>query len=511
MAIDSLRSGIIRICFSDALNAYPSKCRILVEGQMLDTGTAEDGALIKVPSTRGIDELFGAGSVICEALKVGFTCCGNNAMEFYALPHHDTAVGATTKAAYTITFTGDATSPGTIDLYIADGQWNTSTRIYEGMTQDEIAAAVLASIQDEPSLPFTIAAGTAPGANVLTLTAKNAGTVGNNIAIIPNWRQRLNYLPEGVEIVVAQTTQGANQLTGFMPPDYAAILGECCYCCFAMCYDNQSWQDAAIAYIKDNWSCAKPQCFGHGYTYNSGTLGQILAADTNSPEVSRLAQCATDPSAGWLKAVAYATLSCCSTVDNPELSIQGPNFGVLNCLRQPESCFQCFTFDEQELLRQSGFVVTVPLQNGAGQLTAPMITNDITNNRYDADGRLNATWWNVNARRLAMATADSMAIMLNKSVGLGLYTKNTTIPAGIYGTNPKLILGSIRAWAKDKVGILFSEFDNIDKDITVQTDFEVAPRCQGIPGKLWVNFIYRPPVRISNIIVNAYPEMLSNC
>jgi hypothetical protein len=278
-----------------------------------------------------------------------------------------------------------------------------------------------------------------------------------------------------------------------------------------MLYDNPTWQDAMIAYIADAWSCDKPQCFGHGYTYNSGTLGQILATDTNSAEVSRLAHCKEDPSFGWLKVAAYAALSCCSTVDNPELSVQGPNFGVLSCLRVPESCFQCFTFDEQQVLQAAGFVVTVPLSGGTGSMTAPMVVNDITNNRYDENGRLNATWWNVNSRRLAAATADAAAIALSQVLGLGLFTKNTTIPAGIRGTNPKLILGQFRAWAKSNVGVLFSEFEDIDNDIVLKTDFEVAPKCQGIPGKLWIDFIYRPPVRISGITINAQPAMLSNC
>ncbi len=145
-------------------------------------------------------------------------------------------------------------------------------------------------------------------------------------------------------------------------------------------------------------------------------------------------------------------------------------------------------------------------------MTSPMIVNDVTNNRYDSEtGRLNATWWNTNSRRLAAATADAAAIQLGQVLGLGLFTKNTAIPPGIRGTNPKLILGAFRAWAKSQVGILFSEFEDIDNDIKLQTDFEKAPKCQGIPGKLWVDFIYRPPVRISNIIVNAKPALLSNC
>jgi phage tail sheath gpL-like len=505
MSIDSLRSGAIRICFDPSLNAYRNKCRILIEGQMLDSGTATDGALIKIPSLRDVDVLFGYGSIIAEGLKTAFLCCGNNAMEFYALPHKDDSVGAAGTAVYTLTFTGPATSDGRIDLFMADGRYNTSTRVREGMTADEIAAAVNVNIAAEPGFMYD----SAVAAGVITLTAKNKGTVGNGLNVIYNWHQRRDYAPKGVTLAVAQTMTGTN--TPFTVPDYQAILGECCYCCIGMLYDNDVWQDAMIEYIASAWSCDKPQCFGHGYTYNQGSFGQILAADTNSAEVSRIAQCTTDPIMGWLKAAAYAAHSCCITVDNPETSVQGPDFGVLTCLRQPESCFQCFTFDEQQLLQATGFVVTVPLQGGTGSMTQPMIVNDVTNNRYDENGRLNATWWNVNSRRLAAATADQAAIELGKVLGLGLFTKNTTVPAGIRGTNPRMILGQFRAWAKSQIGRLFSEFDNIDKDIILRTDFEVAPKCQGIPGKLWIDFTYRPPVRISNIIINAKPALLSNC
>jgi phage tail sheath gpL-like len=505
MSIDSLRSGAIRICFDSSLNAYKSKCRILIEGQMLDTGSATSGALLKIPALRDVDQLFGEGSVIAEGLKTAFLCCPNGAMEFFALPWKDAEVGGDQKATYTLTFAGEAESDGRIDLFIGDGRWNTSTRVFEGMTPDEIGAAVDASLTAEVGLPFDV---TVAGP-VITLVAKNAGTVGNCINPIYNWHERRNYAPVGVTMEVAQTFAGTN--IAFVPPDYAAILGECCYCCIGMLYDNYAWQDAMILYIASAWDCSKPQCFGHGYTYNQGTFGEILAADTNSAEVSRIAHCCSDPSFGWMKVAAYAAHSCCSTIDHPEMSVQGPNFGILACLRIPESCFQCFTFDEQQLLQATGFVVTVPLQGGTGSLTQPMIVNDSTNNRYDENGRLNATWWNVNARRLAAATADQAAIALGNVVGLGLFTKNTTVPGGVRGTNPRMILGQFRAWAKSQVGYLFSEFENIDQDIQLKTDFEVAPKCQGIPGKLWIDFTYRPPVRINNIIINAKPAMLSNC
>jgi hypothetical protein len=508
MSIDSLRSGAIRVCFSDAANAYPSRCRILLEGQMLDTGTAEDGKLIKIPSLRDVDTLFGAGSVIAEGLKTSFGCCPDQSMEHYALPHKDASVGSVTKAVYTMTFAGTAATDGRIDLYAGDGRWNTSTHITAGMTDQDVALAVAASLQALIGFPFDVLP-TPTGGGGMTLTAKNAGTVGNCLNVIYNWHERRDYAPVGVTMTFAQTVTVFNG--AFQYPDYAAILGECCYCCIGFLFSDPAWQNAGIAYVADQWSCEKPACFGHSYTYNIGTLGQILATDTNSPEVSRLAQCCDDPILGYLKVAAFTGQSCCSTVDHPELSVEGPNYGVLACITQPESCVQCFTFEETQILQQSGFVVTVPLVGGTGALTSPMIVGDITNSRYDENGKLNLTWRNTSSRRLAAATADSIAIELSKSLGLGLYTKNTTVPQGINGTNPRMILGSLRSWAKSQVGILFSEFENLDKDLTLQTDFEVAPKCQGIPGKLHVTMVYRPPVRISNIFVNAYPTLLDNC
>src|SRR6188472_3168446 len=122
MAIDSLRSGAIRICFDSSLNAYKSKCRILLEGQMLDSGTAVDGALIKIPALKGVDLLFGEGSVISEGLKTAFGCCPNHAMEFYALPHKDASVGATVKAIYNLTFNIHDAAGADVPGALSDGR-----------------------------------------------------------------------------------------------------------------------------------------------------------------------------------------------------------------------------------------------------------------------------------------------------------------------------------------------------------------------------------------------------
>lgn len=501
MSLNSLRDGFVRLCFDPSANILGTKCRMVLEGQYYDggAGIATD-VLTKVTSTRDIDAQFGAGSVLAESLKKAVSCCGNDAVEIYALPRADDGAGVA--AEYTLTVAGPSTSAGRVDIYWGDGGYNISTAIASSLTAVQIATAVAAAVPAD--FPYTA---TAVGA-VITLVARNKGTVGNYLVPQINWHGRNNYMPEGVSITTAQTVVGSGDPA---PLDYSAILGECCVCAYAMLYGDADWQNGVIAYLDDAWSCDKPQCFGHGYTYNAGSLGQILAQDTNSATVSRMAHCDTDANFPWLKVAAYAAKSACLSVDNPEISINGPDLGVLDCVTQPEACGNCFTFDEQNQLRDSGFVVTVPVAGGQGALTSPMVTNDITNNRYDAEGRENLTFRDVSARRLATVTATEVAKKLQEFNGLGYFTANTAIREGVKGTNSRIMLGQMRAWAKSQVGGLFSEFDNLDTDLTITDDFETAPRCQGIPGKLRMNLTYRPPVRIQQIVVSAKPKLMSNC
>ncbi|MGL5734761.1 MAG: hypothetical protein ACRCYS_07835, partial [Beijerinckiaceae bacterium] len=86
MALDSLRDGFVRLCFDPSANIVGDRCRMVVEGQKINTGTAVDDQLIKVNSTRDLATLFGAGSVIAEGLRVAMECCGNGGVEIFALP-----------------------------------------------------------------------------------------------------------------------------------------------------------------------------------------------------------------------------------------------------------------------------------------------------------------------------------------------------------------------------------------------------------------------------------------
>lgn len=503
MAQDALSDGFVKLCISDGLNFFDGKCRVLIEGQFIPVVGSEVVAdtITRVLNTRDIEAQFGVGSVLSEALKKVMCACPSK-IDLFALPRADAA--ASVASVYTLTITGPATSDGRFTLFMGDSSYNIDFTVTSGDTATQIAAELVTHVL--PSFPFTAVA----AAGVVTFTAKNKGTIGNWLIPIYNWAGRANYAPVGVDVAFAHTVVGSVDPAG-PAAGYSAVIGECCYSCYALLSDNEIWQTAFRDHIRDAWDCTKPQCFGNGYTFNAGTLGQILATGDNSPELSRMAHCAEDPIFPYLKVANYTGLSCCSACDHPEASIQGKDRGLLSCVAMPQTCEVCFTFDEQEQLKANGFVVTGPANIGSGALTNPYIFNDVTNYLYDELGRPNATFRDTSSRRLAAATAVSLATQLQTFNGLGLYTKNTTLREGTVGTTPRMMLASIRTWAKSQIGILFSEFDNLDEDLTLQTDFQVQPPCVGVPGVMHLNMRYRPPVRISRINTNLSPALFDNC
>lgn len=501
MAQAALSDGFVKLCIGDSLNFLEGRCRVLIEGQMLDTGAAEADAIIRVASDRNLATLFGAGSVLAEGLRVALCACPEG-VELYALPREDNAAGVA--AVYTLTFTGNATSPGRATFYLGEAAYNVDFAVMQGDTPTQIAALFVAEVPSNFPFEATAAAG------VVTLTAKNAGTVGNHLNIVYNWAGRSNYAPAGVSVALAQTVQGS--VDPVAPNDYSSIIGECCYSCYALLSENIAWQNAFRDHIRDAWDCSKPQCFGHGYTYSIGSLGQILATGDNSPELGRMANSVNTAILPYLKVANYAALSCCIGCENPEVSIQGQTYGLLSCVAQPATCQAEFSNDDIIALRENGFVVTGPATVGGGTLTNPYIYNDVTNYLVDDLGRDNVTFRNTNSRRLATATAISIAEKLQEFNGLGLFAGNTAIREGRKATTPNLMLADIRTWARDNEGVLFSEFDDINRDITLQTDAEVqAKRCTGRPGRLHLNMSYRPPDRIDEVVTNLQPRVLENC
>lgn len=501
MAQDVLSNGFVQLCIDPNLNFYDDACRLLAIGTAIDGPTEElvPGQIVTVNNERDLIEMFGLGSVLTESIRVIMAQCAGS-IQIDALPL--AAPVDAVAAVYTMTITGPATEDGRFTLFMGNDTYNLDIRIRAGQTAAQIATAVAAAVDEN----FLYSA-TADAATVV-FTCRTPGAIGNFFNPIYNWSGRRNYAPEGVTVAVAQTTAGVGAP---VVPDLINLTGECCYNVVAFLNEDDDGQLVVGDYLKDAWSCDKPQCFGHGYVYNYGTLGQVLSTADNSETLSRLAYALNSYDLPYLTLAAYASLTACTACSSPELSIQGTENGLLSAIRMPQSCSSPWEYDERIQLQDMGFVTYGPSGFGQGELTNPQIYNDVTNYLYDDLGRDNATWRDASSRRLASATAISIAEQLNTYNGLGFFTKNTKIRPGVKGTNPRLILADLREWAKSNIGVIFSEFNNIDQDIRVRTDFEVADKCRGNPSLLHVDFRYQPPVRIGQIKTNLQPKLLDNC
>jgi len=145
--------------------------RMLLIAQLLAAGSAAALTPVQVYDDAQAAALFGSGSMahlLCRAA-------------IKANPYLDLTVcaladaGAGVAATGTITITGPATGSGIMRIFI--GNRTVEIAIASGAVQNDIATALNAELAKYADLPVTAAAVT----NVVTLTARNKGTVGNSI------------------------------------------------------------------------------------------------------------------------------------------------------------------------------------------------------------------------------------------------------------------------------------------------------------------------------------------
>lgn len=504
MALDSLADGFASICIDPNLNYFADGCHLVLEGQYVVNGALAQpivpDKLMSVPAVRNVDAWFGAGSPLAEALKIAFCTCPVG-VRISVIPR--LSAGGAVASVYTMTVAGPATTDGVVDLFLGDSKYSAiGVEVEAGDTATVIAAAIAAAIP--AAFPYTVTV----VAGVITATSKVGGTIGNYLNPVYNYKGLSNHAPAGVTLTVVRTVTGA---TDPAPLNYQNIFGDCCVDCYALLSGNSVWQQGVRDYIRSAWDCTKPQCFGHGYTFNAGTLGQVLAAGDNSAEWTRTPYPVNDVNFPWAIVANDAALSCCTGCSSPELSIQGPQYGRLACIDRPSTCTTPWSYDEMVQLKEAGFAVYGPLSNGSGVLTNPYVHNDVTNYLYDEMGRQNLTFRDTSSRRRAKVNADKIATMLREYSGLSLFSTSTRVAAGVYGTTKRMIEARIKAWAKSQVGILWSQFDNLDKDIVLRSDGEVQRACFGKPCDFHLNIRYRDQCRINHFNVNLQPLVFDNC
>lgn len=181
--------------------------RVLFVGQMTSAGSATDGSLITdILDDNSWDGLFGPTSMLADMIRNARVL--NKVSRFDAIPLDD--AGSGTAATITMTVLGTSTSAGSFVISIGSKQNHTvSVAIDTALAPTAIALAMVAAINGDLTMPFTAAS----TLGVVTLTADNKGTYGNEMGV------EITGTVEGVTSVTL-----AAGVTGATDPTLTSVL-----------------------------------------------------------------------------------------------------------------------------------------------------------------------------------------------------------------------------------------------------------------------------------------------
>lgn len=243
----------------------------LLIGQMLEGGKAVAGTPVYVSTPAMAKELFGRGSMIARMVEAY-----RKVDSFGQLVVIPVADGAGTAATGKITVTGNAAESGTISLYI--GSDRVQVAIPNGTSAEQAAKAISDAITLNKDLP--VKAQNSAGA--VTLTAKNKGTLGNDITIALNLRGAIN----GEKAVTGLGVEIEKMSKGATDPDLVkalAAMGDEQYDFIGMPYCEAATLDKLAEKMNDTsgrWSPFQ-MIFGHVYSAKRGDINTLTTFGKN--------------------------------------------------------------------------------------------------------------------------------------------------------------------------------------------------------------------------------------
>ena len=254
---------------STAVRTLPGNLqKTLIVGQRLAMGSVVANTPVDVFSDVDAATFFGRGSIA--HLMARSALQANNYLALTMIALDD--AGGSIAAAGTVTLTGPATGGGSLVLNVGDQQ--VVIAVSAADTPTIIAADLVAQIGKQPDLPVTASA----VAGVVTLAAKNKGTLGNAIKF------SASTTAAGVTAAVVARAGGATD------PAIATALATV----FAAGHNViiTAWNDTvnltALRTHLDNVSGPLEQRGAIGIYAHTGTLAQAttLAASINSGRIS---------------------------------------------------------------------------------------------------------------------------------------------------------------------------------------------------------------------------------
>jgi phage tail sheath gpL-like len=244
----------------------PIQNRVLIVGQMLAAGSADELTLQPVVEANQAVALFGRGSML--ARMVAAYKKVDRYSEVVAIGLDD--AGGSAAASGTLTVTGPATAAGTIALMIAGVR--IPVVVASGAAAIAIASDIADAINALPDLPVTAAVGANPNEHVVTVTARNKGTAGNEINL-----RHSHYageaLPAGVGLAIVAMAAGAGDPD---IDDVWSVIGDNAYRTLIVGVIDATIAGKIKAELDDRWG-AERMLETVAYAAKPGSQGTLAA------------------------------------------------------------------------------------------------------------------------------------------------------------------------------------------------------------------------------------------
>lgn len=372
-------------------NAYQGPSRLLVIGQRTAAGTLTANNIMRLDGDPQV--LAGAGSQLAEAAL--WARQNHPAGEIWIGALADPAGVA---ATFTVTVaSGIEGKEGTLVLYISGERIEVAVAASD--TDDSVAADIVTAVNagytafGRPlSFPVTAAAAD----NVVTLTARNVGTLGNKLAVDKDLIGDEGPLAQYVTIAAGVTGTGVPALGSLL-----AALGDIEFDWIAAPYADTTSLNAIKTFLdgtQGRWSPLQ-QLYGHYLTAMFDTYGNLASAGEarNDPNASIMGV-ANSPSPPWQWAAALGGAiakdkNLGAEVDQAYRISQPVHTLPLVGIKPPKSKADWFTITQRNTLYQdgiSGFRVQVD-----GTVVLDRV---ITTYRQNAWSQPDITWLDVETR-----------------------------------------------------------------------------------------------------------------
>ena len=270
VSFSNIPSGIrVPLFYAELDNSMANTARSTLKTLLIGQMTSGKAKALKpqlVSSAAAGEELFGQRSQL--AIMTTMTRKNDSFGEVWCIPVEDSGA----KASATATISGTASQAGTVSLYINATRVQVVVAVNDPATT--VANSMAAAISANPSLPVTAEAAGA----VVTLNAKNAGLLGNDIQLAFNVQgfSAGEGLPEGIGIQLTAFAGGTGtpELSGVI-----SAMGEEQYDVIAMPFNDSASLTAFGDEMNDTsgrWSPMR-QLYGHVFTAKRGDASTLAS------------------------------------------------------------------------------------------------------------------------------------------------------------------------------------------------------------------------------------------